>query len=62
MQNENPVPAVIRELEVFKKHTDNLIPGDRGGAFVRLKTEIELKRGSVETYFFNTNVHRFSRT
>jgi hypothetical protein len=41
------VPAVIRELEIFKKHTDNLIPGDRGGAFVRLKTEIELKRGSV---------------
>ena len=37
----------VREMEVFRKVTDSLTAGDRGGAFIKLKQDIELKRGAV---------------
>jgi hypothetical protein len=35
-------------MEIFKKLSPDLRPGDRGGAFLRVKTEIDLKRGLVK--------------
>jgi len=37
----------VREMEIHRKVTDTLIAGDRGGAFIRPKQDIELKRGAV---------------
>ena len=37
----------VREMEIFRKVTDSLVAGDRGGAFIKLKQDIELKRGAV---------------
>ena len=37
--------VIIRNLEIFRKSVDKLLPGDRGGAFVKLKEKIALKRG-----------------
>jgi translation elongation factor EF-Tu-like GTPase len=47
LQSGKSIPAVIRELEFFKKATPDLLPGERGGSFVRLKTDLDLKRGLV---------------
>jgi hypothetical protein len=46
-QSGKSLAGVVRELEVFKKSAQDLLPGDRGGAFVRLKTDMDLKRGLV---------------
>ena len=37
----------VREMEIFRKVADTLQAGDRGGAFVKMKPEIDLKRGAV---------------
>ena len=37
----------VREMEIFRKVTDSLVAGDRGGAFVKLKQDIDIKRGGV---------------
>ena len=37
----------VREMEIFRRVTDTLEVGDRGGAFIRMKPEIDLKRGGV---------------
>ena len=37
----------VRDLEIFRRATDSLVAGDRGGAFLKPKQEIELKRGAV---------------
>ena len=37
----------VREMEIFRKVTDSLKAGDRGGAFIKFKQDIELKRGAV---------------
>ena len=37
-------------MEIFKKQTPDLAPVDRGGAFLRLKTDMDLKRGLVRTF------------
>ena len=56
------MPAVIRELEVFKKSTPDLQPGDRGGAFVRLKTDLDLKRGVVSPNFQTRLIFLYQRS
>ena len=43
------IPAVLRDLEFFKKSTPDLMACERGGAFVRLKTDLEIKRGAVSS-------------
>jgi len=37
----------VREMEIFRKVTEQLIAGDRGGVFMKPKQDIELKRGAV---------------
>ena len=37
----------VREMEIFRKVADTLQAGDRGGAFVKMKPDIDLKRGAV---------------
>eukprot|EP00092_Neocalanus_flemingeri_P000781 GFUD01000831.1.p1 GENE.GFUD01000831.1~~GFUD01000831.1.p1 ORF type:complete len:405 (+),score=112.31 GFUD01000831.1:48-1262(+) len=37
----------VKDLEIFKKGTASLQAGDRGGAFVKLKSEMDFKRGGV---------------
>ena len=34
-------------MEIFRKVTEQLIAGDRGGVFMKPKQDIELKRGAV---------------
>ena len=37
----------MRDLEIFRKGADFLQAGDRGGCFLKVKQDIELKRGAV---------------
>ena len=37
----------VRDMEIFRKGTDCLEAGDRGGVFLKVKQDIELKRGAV---------------
>ena len=37
----------VRDMEIFRRGTDSLLAGDRGGAFLKVKQDIELKRGAV---------------
>lgn len=39
--------ANVKDMEIYKKGTSFLQAGDRGGAFLKLKTEMDLKRGGV---------------
>jgi len=39
--------ANVKDMEIFKKVTADLQAGDRGGAFVKLKSEMDIKRGGV---------------
>ena len=35
----------VKDLEIYRKGTKDLQAGDRGGAFIKLKSELELRRG-----------------
>ena len=35
----------VKDLEIYRKGTKDLLAGDRGGAFIKLKSELELRRG-----------------
>jgi len=35
----------VKDLEIYRKGTKDLQAGDRGGAFIKLKPEVELRRG-----------------
>ena len=35
----------VKDLEIYRKGTKDLQAGDRGGAFIKLKSEMELRRG-----------------
>ena len=37
----------MRDLEIFRKGADSLEAGDRAGCFLKVKQDIELKRGAV---------------
>ena len=37
----------MRDLEIFRKGADSLQAGDRAGCFLKVKQDIELKRGAV---------------
>ena len=37
----------VRDMEIFRRVADTLQAGDRGGAFVKMKPDIDLKRGAV---------------
>ena len=37
----------VKDLEIYRKGTKELLAGDRGGAFIKLKPEMELKRGGL---------------
>ncbi|XP_023324867.1 uncharacterized protein LOC111698692 [Eurytemora carolleeae] len=37
----------VKDAEIFRKKTDSLSAGDRGGVFIKLKPDIDLKRGGV---------------
>ena len=39
--------ASVRDLEVFKRVSTELLAGDRGGVFAKLKQDIQPKRGAV---------------
>jgi len=39
--------ANVKDMELYRKGTPLLQAGDRGGVFVKLKTEMDLKRGGV---------------
>ena len=35
----------VKDLEIYRKGTTDLQAGDRGGAFIKLKSELEIRRG-----------------
>ena len=35
----------VKDLEIYRKGTKDLQAGDRGGAFLKLKPELEMRRG-----------------
>jgi len=37
----------VRDMEIFRKGTESLIAGDRGGAFLKVKQDLDIKRGAV---------------
>jgi len=39
--------AKVKDMEIYKKVTPSLQAGDRGGAFVKVKSEMAIKRGGV---------------
>jgi len=39
--------GTVKDIEIFRKKAESLECGDRGGAFIKLKPDIELKRGGV---------------
>ena len=39
--------GVVKDMEIFRKKTDCLEAGDRGGLFIKLKPDLECKRGAV---------------
>ena len=43
----NTTKATVRDLEVFKRPTPDLIAGDRGGAFLKMKVDLSARRGAV---------------
>ena len=43
----NSVKVNLRDLEIFRRVTPELEAGDRGGAFVKLKVDLEMKRGAI---------------
>ena len=39
--------ANVKDIEIYRKGTQFLQAGDRGGVFVKLKTEMDFKRGGI---------------
>jgi len=37
----------VKDLEIYRKGTKELLAGDRGGAFIKLKSDMDLKRGGL---------------
>ena len=37
----------VKDLEIYRKGTKELLAGDKGGAFIKLKSDMDLKRGGL---------------